>query len=153
MLKTLFVSLFASALFASVTMAPAYAHHTPVHRALVLNEESSVTVRLLVCRDKEDADSILVANEEGGSESTRAKAQSLQSLRHDDGTSRCLIVGNAYVTPLAVYRRTSITVESFGEFVRSEATLMKVRVRSDDGFSGVYFSPFPMPVVESGVHI
>ena len=146
MLKSMFLATAAFIAFA-LGVIPAHAHHYSTHRALVLNEESIVPVNLLLCTKKEDADSVLIANEQGGPERAQAQANFLQSLRADNGSPRC-VIDAGYVTPLVVYRRVPITIRMGDETVEVEASLIEVRVRTDDGFSGIYFSPVPLFIVD-----
>ena len=143
------IPLLAVATFVALALGviPAHAHHFSFHRSLVLNEESRVPDVLLLGTEKEDADSVLIANEQGGPERAQAQANFLQSVPALDGSSRCVIIAG-YVTPLVVYRRVPITIRNGDETVEAEASLIKVRIRTDDGFSGIYFLPVPLPIID-----
>ncbi len=136
------------AVFIFGEVSVALAHHEPFHNALVLKEQSKVSVRLWVCESKEDADSILIANEQGGADAAQRQSLFLANTPDENGNPRCGIV-SGLATPLLVLRRTTITVLKGGVEVKTEGTLMQVWI-VDEVVSKIYFSPTSAPVVQIG---
>lgn len=142
------VAVFALCLLGAASLAQA--HHNSTHSDLILNEQSTVSIRILVCTEKADADSILIANEQGGRDAALSRTLLLLNSNDKAGNSKCAIV-SGFVTPLIVYRRTVISVQKNGKIVKTEGTLMRARVNVS-GVSKIYFSAVSVRV-EDGVGI
>lgn len=147
MVRRLFFVAIAS-LFSFTWPISTKAHHVLTHDEFVLKEQSKISVRLFVCKSKEDADSALIANEQGGLDAAKRQTLYLMDALDKDGNPRCSIV-SGLVTPLLVLRRTTITVMRGGIPTETEGTLMQVWV-VDDTTSEIYFSPTSARVVTGG---